>query len=160
MRSGKPYLQKIFSAVAKCSSSTLWHTERKSMPTRASFALVCSVLFNVASHHTVKAQQANADSHAVGADAQMSPADQRAAAWERLNNGLTGTKNTDTRTATVAALSLLGTDVRAEKLIRDTMQDPDIDLRLAAIVAAGEMAKDQGPRSGLPAVLREQLQDP
>lgn len=129
------------------------------MKTRRTFALTFVVLCSALAPRCMQAQGANPDSQVVGVDADANPAALRAAAWNRLENGLTATKNTDTRLAAVAALSLLGDDARAEKLIRGTMHDPDIDVRLAAIVAAGEMAKDQGPRSSLPNDLREQLND-
>ena len=130
------------------------------MTTRTTFALSCLLLFSAMTPQCWSAQQTNPDSQVVGADTGTNPAALRAATWARLENGLTGTKNTDTRLAAVAALSLLGNDMRADKLIRATMHDADIDVRLAAIVAAGEMAKDQGQRSSLPADLRNQLNDP
>jgi HEAT repeat protein len=127
------------------------------MTTRASLALSCLLLFPVLGSQCLSAQTANPDAQVVGVGS--TPADLRAATWTRLENGLTGTKNTDTRLAAVAALSLLGNELRAEKLIRDTLHDADIDVRLAAIVAAGEMAKDQGTRSNLINDLRNQLND-
>jgi HEAT repeat protein len=129
------------------------------MTTRATLALTCSVLFSALVPLYIQAQ-INPDAEVVGAGTETNPAEQRAAAWMRLEDGVTGTKNTDTRLAAVAGLSLLGNDLRAEKLIRATMHDSDIDVRLAAIVAAGEMAKNQGARSNLPADLRSQLNDP
>ncbi len=109
--------------------------------------------------HAIAAQATNPDAQVVGEDQDTSPAALRAASWTRLQNGVTGTKNTDTRIAAIAGLSLLGNDPRAEQLVRDAMHDADIDVRLAAIVAAGEMAKDQGAPSGFPANLRDQLND-
>ena len=86
--------------------------------------------------------QTNVDSKVVGADDETNPSVLIEASWTRLTNGLTGTKNTDMRIAAISGLSLLGGHPRAEKLIHDTLNDPDIDVRLSAIVAAGEMAKD------------------
>ena len=126
----------------------------------ARFALISVVMFSALLPQSTLAQATNPDTRIVGADTGTDPAELRAAAWTRLQNGLNGTKNTDTRLAAVVALSLLGNDARAEKLILATMHDADIDVRLAAIVAAGEMAKDQGVRSSLPNSLREQLNDP
>lgn len=130
------------------------------MTARCTFALTFILLYTALLPGCTRAQRANPDAQVVGVDADTNPATLRAAAWNRLENGVTGTKNTDTRIAAIAALSLLGNDARAETLIRGTMHDPDIDVRLAAIVAAGEMAKDQGPRSSLPNDLRDQLNDP
>lgn len=82
----------------------------------------------------------------------------RDAAWTRLENGVTGTKNTDTRIAAISALSLLGGEPQAEKLVGNTLHDPDIDVRLAAIVAAGEMMKN-GSHGTFMQELRNQLDD-
>ena len=86
------------------------------------------------------------------------PQELRDAAWTRLENGVTGTKNTDTRIAAISALSLLGGQPRAEKLIGNTLHDPDIDVHLAAIVAAGELMKN-GSKNVFSEELREQLND-
>ncbi len=128
------------------------------MTYRGTIVLTCFISFWAVVPSDLPAQAANPDAQVVGAT-DMTPAELRAASWTRLENGVTGTKNTDTRLAAIAGLSLLGNDARAEKLVRATMHDPDIDVRLAAIVAAGEMAKDQGPRSSFPADLRDQLKD-
>jgi HEAT repeat protein len=87
-----------------------------------------------------------------------SPQVLREAAWTRLENGVTGTKNTDMRIAAISALSLLGGQPRAEKLVGNTLHDPDIDVRLAAIVAAGEMMKN-GSKDTFTDELRHQLDD-
>ncbi len=89
---------------------------------------------------------------------EISPQVLREAAWTRLENGVTGTKNTDTRIAAISALSLLGGQPHAEKLIGNTLHDPDIDVRLAAIVAAGELMKN-GSKNVFSEELREQLND-
>ena len=128
------------------------------MTYRGIIVLTCFISFWAVVPPDLPAQAANPDAQVVGAT-DKTPAELRAASWTRLENGVTGTKNTDTRLAAIAGLSLLGNDARAEKLVRATMHDPDIDVRLAAIVAAGEMAKDQGPRSSFPADLRDQLKD-
>jgi hypothetical protein len=90
--------------------------------------------------------QTNPDAQTVGVSDDTRPAVLIDASWVHLTNGLTGTKNTDTRIAAVTGLSLLGGQPRAEKLVRDALHDADIDVRLAAIVAAGEMVKS-GSRS-------------
>jgi HEAT repeat protein len=105
----------------------------------------------------LSAQQNDADAQIVGAPDETRPAVLIAAAWTRLENGVTGTKNTDTRMAAISALSLLGGEPRAERLVGNAMHDGDVDVRLAAIVAAGEMAKG-GSRS-FAAELRQQLND-
>lgn len=129
------------------------------MIVRGTIVLTCIVLFSAVVPPRLPAQRSNPDAQVVGANSDTSPAALRAASWTRLENGVTGTKNTDTRIAAIAGLSLLGNDGRAEKLVRATMHDEDIDVRLAAIVAAGEMARDQGARSSLRNDLRGQLND-
>ena len=127
------------------------------------YGLALTVSFVLCLHGPVRAaaqKTATADGQVVGADEPTSPAALVDAAWTRLNDGLNGTKNTDTRIAAIAGLSLLGGFARAETLVRDTMHDPDIDVRLAALVAAGEMGKSQGAHSTFATDLRNQLDDP
>lgn len=75
---------------------------------------------------------------------QPSPEDRLADAWARLGEGFSS-KRVDTRIAALSALSLLGGNPRAEGMVRSAMMDTlaDIDVRLAAIVAAGQMDKDR-----------------
>ena len=82
-----------------------------------------------------------------------------AESWSRLESSLNGTKNTETRIASITALSLLGGDQHAEELVHKAMHDSDIDVRLSAIVAAGEMSKAKGSRGDLAGDIREQLSD-
>ena len=114
-------------------------------------------LLSVLSLPLLHAQTANPDADVVGAPDETRPAVLVDAAWTRLENGVTGTKNTDMRIAAISGLSLLGGEPRAERLVGNAMHDPDVDVRLAAIVAAGEMAKG-GSRS-FPMELRNQLND-
>lgn len=109
--------------------------------------LLCPALSHAQSAETL-AQAAAANDDATLSDA----------AWTRLENAVTGTRNTDTRIAAISALSLLGGEPRAEKLVGNSLHDPDIDVRLAAIVAAGEMIKN-GSRTSFPQELRSQLND-
>ncbi len=104
-------------------------------------------------------QTQQADAKVVGAGEETSPEMLTAAGWTRLENGVTGTKSTDTRIAAISALSLLGGQPRAEKLVGNTLHDPDIDVRLSAIVAAGEMMQNGSPNV-FSEELREQLNDP
>ncbi|SEB45084.1 HEAT repeat domain-containing protein [Terriglobus roseus] len=118
---------------------------------------VLLALFSTLSLPTLHAQAANPDAGIVGDAPDLSPAALVNAAWTRLENGVTGTKNTDTRIAAISGLSLLGGQARAERLVGNAMHDPDIDVRLAAIVAAGEMARN-GSRE-FPTEIRNQLND-
>ncbi len=85
------------------------------------------------------------DGAVVGAPATLSPADKVTRAWSALTDSL-GSKREDTRIQAINALSLMGGDPKAEGLVRGVMNDAqaDIDVRLAAIVAAGQMDKDRG----------------
>ncbi len=85
------------------------------------------------------------DGAVVGAATTLSPADKANRAWSALTDSL-GAKREDTRIQAINALSLLGGNPKAEGLIRGLMHDgqADIDVRLAAIVAAGQMDKDRG----------------
>ena len=114
--------------------------------------LLASVLLGPA---IITAQSAATNAQAAAADDDSTLRD---AAWTRLENGVTGTKNTDTRIAAISALSLLGGQPRAEKLVGNTLHDEDTDVRLAAIVAAGEMMKN-GNRTTFSQELRDQLND-
>lgn len=105
------------------------------------------------------AQSSSADGMVVGAPPETTnPQTLRDSAWSRLEDGVTGTKNTDTRIAAISALSMLGGQQRAEKLIGNCLHDPDIDVRLAAIVAAGELMKN-GSANVFSNELRNQLND-
>jgi HEAT repeat protein len=119
--------------------------------------VACLSILSLLSLPFVHAQVGNPDAQVVGAQDDTRPAALVDAAWARLENGVTGTKNTDTRIAAISSLSLLGGQPRAERLVGNAMHDPDIDVRLAAIVAAGEMARN-GSRE-FPTELRNQLND-
>jgi HEAT repeat protein len=105
-------------------------------------------------------QENNPDAKVAGGPEETRPAVLIEASWTRLENGVTGTKNTDTRIAAITGLSLLGGEPRAERLVGNAMHDPDIDVRLAAIVAAGEMGKTLGARSNFAPEIRDMLNDP
>ena len=60
------------------------------------------------------------------------------AAWSMLTTTLADTKHPDLRIQTLAALGLLGDNPRSMNLIVATMQDPDSDIRTAAVLAAGQ----------------------
>ncbi len=62
-------------------------------------------------------------------------------AWSQLQDGISA-KSGETRVATLSALSLLGGTPKAETMVRDAMHDANLDVRLAALVAAGQMERD------------------
>src|SRR5215469_12792716 len=75
------------------------------------------------------------------------------AAWNMLTTA--SHKATQTRIITMAALGTMGNDARAAKLIRECMNDKELEVRTAAILAAGQTKN----RALIPA-LRERLHDP
>jgi hypothetical protein len=74
-------------------------------------------------------------------------------AWGLLSDAVGDAKHSQTRIQALAALSLLRSP-RAEKMITDAMGDPDLDVRTAAALAAGE-TKDRN----LTTPLRNMLDD-
>ena len=124
------------------------------MLTRRAALLPAVAILSVANIH---AQNPHAEAEQA-ADEQR-PEVLLAESWSRLESSLTGTKNTDTSIASINALSLLGGDTHAEKLVRDILHDSDIDVRLSAIVAAGKMSKMKSSSGDLPGAIREQLSD-
>lgn len=75
------------------------------------------------------------------------------AAWNMLTTATH--KATQTHIVALAALGTMGTDPRAAQLIREAMGSTELELRTAAIVAAGQTKN----RALIPA-LRERLKDP
>ncbi len=78
-------------------------------------------------------RKAQADSPAVDIDT----------AWSLLTSATIDAKHTDLRIQGLAALGSIGTSPRAAKLITDAMKDPDVDVRTAAVLAAGQ-SKNRG----------------
>ena len=75
------------------------------------------------------------------------------AAWAMLTTAIH--KQTQTQIVALAALGTMGTDPRAAALIREAMNSSELEVRVAAIVAAGQTKN----RALIPA-LREKLKDP
>lgn len=84
-------------------------------------------------------------------------------AWAQLQNAL-DSRHEDTRIQALSALSLLGGNSRAERMVRKTLEDTaaDVDVRVAAIVAAGQMDREGGSHLVFRNELRQLLhnQDP
>jgi hypothetical protein len=59
-------------------------------------------------------------------------------AWDMITNAANDPKHPDTRIQALAALGTLGSNARAETLIVAAMKDPDVDVRTAAVLAAGQ----------------------
>jgi len=66
------------------------------------------------------------------------PAETIKRCWQSLTDGVQDAKHTETRTQALNALSSLGSNPRADGLIAAAMKDPDLDVRTAAIIAAGK----------------------
>ncbi len=82
------------------------------------------------------------------------PAQRAGRAWTILTDAAADPKHPQTRIQALAAIGLLRTP-HAEKLIEAAMHDPDLDVRTAAALAAGQ----SGDRN-LTTPLRELLDDP
>ena len=75
------------------------------------------------------------------------PADRIHEAWTILSDAAGDTKHVQTRIQALAALGMLRSP-RSEKMITDAMADPDVDVRTAAALAAGQ-TKDRTLTTGL-----------
>jgi HEAT repeat protein len=69
--------------------------------------------------------------------AASTPEDRNRAAWKILTDAAGDAKHTQTRIQSLAALSLLRSP-RSAKMIADAMTEPDLDIRTAAALAAGQ----------------------
>jgi hypothetical protein len=78
-----------------------------------------------------------------------------ATAWSMLTTAVTSAKHTQDRIQALAAIGTLGASPRAEKMLTTALDDPDLDVRTAAILAAG-----QSHDRNLIAALRRMLDDP
>jgi HEAT repeat protein len=59
-------------------------------------------------------------------------------AWSMLSTAVQDEKHADLRIQALAALGTLGANSRSEKMIVAAMKDPDVDVRTAAVLAAGQ----------------------
>jgi HEAT repeat protein len=67
-----------------------------------------------------------------------SPAETMVRSWKLLTDNVQDAKHVESRTQALNALSELGSNPRADGLIAVAMKDPDLDVRSAAILAAGK----------------------
>jgi HEAT repeat protein len=87
-----------------------------------------------------------AQTPAVDADKDVTPTDRlhnpvaqnTQEAWDMLTNAANDPKHADVSIQALAALGSLGVKARAETLIASAMKDPDVDVRTAAVLAAGQ----------------------
>lgn len=73
-------------------------------------------------------------------------------AWAMLSDAVEDSKHADLRIQALAALGTLGANPRSEKMIAAAMKDPDVDVRTAAILAAGQ-TKSRNFTTGIRAML-------
>jgi hypothetical protein len=66
------------------------------------------------------------------------PAETIKRCWQLLTDSVQDAKHTENRTQALNALSSLGWSTRADELIAAAMKDPNLDVRTAAILAAGK----------------------
>ncbi len=66
------------------------------------------------------------------------PAQLREQAWAMLTDAVNDEKHAETRVQALAALGLLGGNARSLDMLRKAMKDNDLDIRSAAILAAGQ----------------------
>jgi HEAT repeats len=81
-------------------------------------------------------------------------AENTATAWSLLTTAVTDTKHPQHRIQALAAIGTLGASPRGEKMLTTALRDPDLDVRTAAVLAAGQ-SKDRN----LIAPLRHMLDD-
>ena len=74
----------------------------------------------------------------VAQTAAETPAETIKRCWQSLTDSVQDVKHTETRTQALNALSSLGWSTRADGLIAAAMNDPNLDVRTAAILAAGK----------------------
>ena len=74
--------------------------------------------------------------------------------WQRLTAAVSDAKHADTRIQALAALGQMGTNPRSLKMIETAMQDHDVDVQTAAILAAGQTKAE-----AIKPALHQQLDD-
>jgi hypothetical protein len=87
-----------------------------------------------------QAPAANPDATIVETPAEKpkTPAQLRDQAWTMLSTAVADVKKPETRIQALAAVGLLGGNPRSLNLLRDAMHDKDVDIRIAAALAAGQ----------------------
>jgi HEAT repeat protein len=78
------------------------------------------------------------DTLAPAVPAVATPAENTHRAWDLLDATVKDTKHVDAAIQGLAALGTMGTDAHAAELITAAMKDPERDIRIAAILAAGQ----------------------
>jgi HEAT repeat protein len=105
-------------------------------------SILCA-LFTISLWNSAFAQEsqppavAGSGTHPVSTSA-PSAAETMQRCWQLLEDSVKDAKHTESRTQALNALSSLGWNARADRLIADAMKDPNLDVRSAAVLAAGK----------------------
>ena len=139
------------------------------IPTRVSSLLIVSLLLSLpharAQNNATAADNHSADTKIVTTTQQDQTAPTPAAdrthttvaenndeAWSMLTTAIQDAKHPDLRIQALSALGTIGINPRSEKLIVTAMKDPDVDVRTAAVLSAGQ-TKDRNLTTNLRAML-------
>ena len=116
-----------------------------SLATYGILNVLLATSLSVGSRHALAQESphpAEKDSQPVGAadtaKAPATPAETAKRSWQMLTDSVQDAKHTEIRTQALNALSSLGANSRADGLIAAAMNDPNLDVRTAAILAAGK----------------------
>lgn len=103
-------------------------------------AFVAAAASGIVAQAQEPAPTSNPDAKIVGAATQTpkTPAQLKDQAWTLLSDAVADDKHAESRVQALAALGLMGGNARSIKMIVTAMQDNDVDVRVAAILAAGE----------------------
>lgn len=101
-------------------------------------AFVAVAVSGLAAQAQEPASNPDAKIVAVAPPTATTPAQLKDKAWSLLSDAVTGDKHSETRIQALAALGLMGANSRSIGMIENAMQDKDVDIRVAAILAAGQ----------------------
>jgi HEAT repeat protein len=87
---------------------------------------------------TTQPQQDQTDQPAARDRTHSTAAQNSDEAWSMLTTAVQDAKHSDLRIQALSALGTIGINPRSERLIADAMKDPDVDVRTAAVLAAGQ----------------------
>jgi HEAT repeat protein len=117
---------------------------------------ICTGVLLVAAAGAQTAPVANPDASVVGGTPAKasSPAELRNRAWTMLEEAVADDKHAETSIQALAAAGLTGNNPHAVKMIRGALSENNVDIRVAAVLAAG-----QTMAPGLTSSLRNALDD-
>jgi HEAT repeat protein len=116
----------------------LWITRRAGVVLFAAVALAGVAARGQAGGATPPVAAGEEDEgNAAAVSAKATPEERSNEAWKILTDAATDAKHTQTRIQGLAALGLMRSP-RSEKMIADAMKDKELDVRTAAVLAAGQ----------------------